>query len=42
LLPSIAWAAIDIFPHRLTAISTAVGLPEIILASAVGAALYKE
>jgi hypothetical protein len=42
LLPTIAWAAMHLFPHRLTAISAAVGLPEIILASIAGAALYKE
>lgn len=42
LLPAIGWAAIHIFPHRLTGISTAVELVEIILASIAGAALYKE
>jgi len=42
LLPSLNWGSRGLFPNRLVAIAIVVGLVEIILATEVGAWLYKE
>ena len=42
LLPNVVWWALAIFPSRLLAITTIVGLVELIVASLAGASLYKE
>ena len=42
LLPTLSWMALDLFPGRLLAIALLVGLVEILIATLVGAWLYKE
>lgn len=41
-LPSVGQWALHLFPHRLIAIGTLVGLVEVIIGSIAGAAIYKE
>jgi hypothetical protein len=42
LLPNLSQWALHLFPHRLIAIGTVVGLVEVLIGSVAGAALYKE
>jgi hypothetical protein len=41
-LPAMGQWALHLFPHRLIAIGTCVGLIEVIIGSIAGAALYQE
>jgi hypothetical protein len=41
-LPNMGQWALHLFPHRLIAIGTVVGLIEVLIGSIAGAALYKE
>jgi len=42
VLPNMGQWALHLFPHRLIAIGTVVGLIEVLIGSVAGAALYKE
>jgi hypothetical protein len=42
VFPAVGWGAMGLFPLRLLTISTIAGLAEIVVASVIGAWLYKE